>query len=93
MKEIPYPPQKKLLKRKGKSITQAKTNTPFLQTSSECLKLTFQIYQMKKKELNMKLGQLQDKISKASLSVSADLSNEFKCILETDQRKYYHSRV
>ena len=39
----------------------------------------------------MKLGQLQDKISKASLSVSADLSNEFKCIFETDQRKNYHS--
>ena len=36
----------------------------------------------------MKLGQLQGEISKASLPVSDDLSNEFKSIiLETDQRK------
>ena len=36
----------------------------------------------------MKLGQLQEEISKASLPVSADLSNDFKSIiLETDQRK------
>ena len=28
LKEIPYPPQKKL-KRKGNSITPAKTNAPF----------------------------------------------------------------
>ena len=34
---------------------------------------------MKNKELKMKLGQLQEQISKASLSVSADyLSNDFK---------------
>ena len=40
----------------------------------------------------MKLGQLQEKISKASLPVSADLSNDFKSIiLETDQRKNYPS--
>ena len=42
----------------------------------------------KQKELKMKLGQLQEEISKASLPVSADLSNDFKSIiLETDQRK------
>ena len=42
----------------------------------------------KQKELKVKLGQLQEEISKASLSVSADLSNDFKSIiLETDQRK------
>ena len=36
----------------------------------------------------MKLGQLQEEISKASLPVSADLSNDLKSIiLETDQRK------
>ena len=36
--------------------------------------------------MNLKLGQLQKKISKASLSVSADLSNDFKLIIiETDQ--------
>ena len=39
----------------------------------------------------MKLGQLQEKISKAPLPVSAYLSNDFKCILETDQRKNYPS--
>ena len=36
----------------------------------------------------MKLGQLQEEISKASSPVSADLSNYFKSIIfETDQRK------
>ena len=30
LKEMPYPPQKKLLKRKGNSITPAKANSPFL---------------------------------------------------------------
>ena len=36
----------------------------------------------------MKLGQLQEEISKASLPVSTDLSHDFKSIiLETDQRK------
>ena len=36
----------------------------------------------------MKLGELHEEISKASLPVSADLSNDFKSIiLETDQRK------
>ena len=78
LKEMQYPLQKKLLKRKGNSITQAKTNAPISQTSSEGLKLIIQ----------MKLGQLQDEISKASLPVSADLCNNFKSIiLETDQRK------
>ena len=43
---------------------------------------------MENKELKMKLGQLQEEISKASLPVSADLSNDFKSIiLENDQRK------
>ena len=47
---------------------------------------------MRNKELKMKLGQLQDEISKAYLSVSADLCNNFKSItLETDQRKMYPS--
>ena len=44
------------------------------------------------KELKMKLGQLQEEISKAFLPVNADLSNDFKSIiLETDQRKIYPS--
>ena len=47
---------------------------------------------MRNKELKMKLGQLQEQISKASLPVSADLSNDFQSIiLETDQRKIYPS--
>ena len=42
----------------------------------------------KQEQLKMKLGQLQEEISKASLPVSADLSNDFKSIIfETDQRK------
>ena len=77
-----------LLKRKGNSIAQAKANAPISQTSSEGLKLIIQTYQMRNKELKMKLGQLQDEISKAYLPVSADLCNNFKSIiLETDQRK------
>ena len=84
-KEMTYPPQKNLLKRKGNSITPAQTNAPISQTSSESLKL-------RNKELKMKLGQLQEEISKASLPVSADLCNNFKSIiLETDQRKLYPS--
>ena len=47
----------------------------------------------KQKELKMKLGQLQEDISKASLPVSADLNNDFKSIiLETEQRKIFASR-
>ena len=83
---MPYSPQKKLLKRKGNSITPAKANAPISQTSSEGLKLIIQTYQMRNKELKMKLGQLQEEISKASLPVSADLSNDFKLIIfETEQ--------
>ena len=42
----------------------------------------------KQKELKMKFGQLQEEIPKASLSVNADLSNNFESIIfETDQRK------
>ena len=79
---------KKLLKRKGNSITPAKTNAPISQTSSEHLKLTTQTYRIRNKELKMKLRQLQEEISKASLLASADLSNDSKTIiLETDQRK------
>ena len=41
---MPYPPQKKPLKRKGNSITPAKTNAQISQTSSECLILIIQTY-------------------------------------------------
>ena len=92
LKEMPYPPKKNLFKRKGNSITPEKTNAPVSQTSPEDLKLIIQTYQMRNKELKMKLGQLQDEISKASLPVSADLCNNFKSIiLETDKRKIYPS--
>ena len=40
----------------------------------------------------MELGQLQEEISKRSLPISADLSDDFtSIILETDQRKIYPS--
>ena len=42
----------------GLESTQAKTNAPISQTSSEDLKLITQTYQMRNKELKMKLGQL-----------------------------------
>ena len=62
------------------------------QPSSEDLKLKIQADQMRNKELKMKLGQLQEEISKASLPVSADLCSNFKSItLETNQRKLYSS--
>ena len=48
--------EKKLLKRKGNSITPAKTNSSISQTSSEGLKLIIQTYQIRNKELKLKLG-------------------------------------
>ena len=42
----------------------------------------------------MKLGQLQEDISKAYLPLSVDLSNGFKSItLEIDQNKFTHYEV
>ena len=78
----------KAILKKENNITPAETNAPISQTSSERLKSTIQTYRMRNKKLKMKLGQLQEEISKASLSVSTDLSHDFKSIiLETDQRK------
>ena len=86
LKGMPYPPPKKLLKRKENNITPAKTNAPISQTSSERLKLTLQTYWIRNNDLKMKLGQVQEEISKIFLTVRADLSNDFKSIiLETDQ--------
>ena len=48
---MPYPPQKKFVKRKGNSITPARTNAPISQISSQRLKLTIQTYLMRNKEL------------------------------------------
>ena len=70
---------------KKNSITPAKINASISQTSSEELELTIQTHQVRNRELKMKVRQLQEEISKASLPVSADLSNDFKSvILETD---------
>ena len=71
---MPYPTQKKLLKRKGNSVTPAQTNAPISQTSSEGLTL-------RNKELKMKFGQLQEEISEVSLPVSANLCNNFKSVM------------
>ena len=49
LKEMLYPPQKKLLKRKENNITPVKTNAPISQTSSERLKLTIQTDRMRDK--------------------------------------------
>ena len=42
-------PKKKLLKRKEKNITPAKTNAPISQTSSDCLKLAIQTHRIRNK--------------------------------------------
>ena len=89
---MPFHHKKNLLKRKENSITPAKTNASVSQISSEGLKLIIKSYQIRNKELKMKLGQLQEETSKASLPVRADLCNNYKpIILETDQRKIYPS--
>ena len=61
---MPYPPQKKLLKRKENNITPTKANAPISQTSSERLKLTNQTYRLRNKELKMKFGQFKRKYQK-----------------------------
>ena len=89
LKEMPYSTQKMLFKKKRKNYYTSK---------DKCLKFTnffrmpkIQTHQMRNKKLKMKLRQLQEKISKASLPVSADLNNDLKSILKTDQRKNYPS--
>ena len=89
LKEIPYSTQKMLFKKKRKNYYTSK---------DQCLKFTnffrmpkIQTHQMRNKKLKMKVRQLQEKISKASLPVSADLNNDLKSILKTDQRKNYPS--
>ena len=79
LKEIRYPP-KKAFKDKIKYYT----------SKDKCPNFTnfFRMPKINNSNLKMKLRQLQEEISKASLPVSADLSNDFKSILlETDQRK------
>ena len=55
LKEMPYPSQKSFQK-DTYIITPAKANAPFSQTFSEGLKFPIQTYQMRKKELKLKLG-------------------------------------
>ena len=78
LEEMPYPPQKRLLKRKRNNGTTAKTNAPI---PAECLKLKIETHRMRNEEFKMKLEQLQEEISKASLPLSANLSNDFKSII------------
>ena len=77
------------MKRKENSITPAKTNAPISKTSSERLKLTIETYHMKTKNLIMKLGQLQEEITKHLCQLMLILSNDLtSIILETGQKKY-----
>ena len=91
LKEIPYPP-KKAFKDKIKYYT-SKDKCPNFTNFFRMPKINnSNLSNEKQKELKMKLGQLQEEISKASLPVSADLCNNYKSIiLETDQRKIYPS--
>ena len=87
LKEIPYQPKKAFLK-KTKYYT-SKEKCPNFTNFFRMPKINnSNLSNEKQKELKMKLGQLQEEISKASLPVSADLSNDFKSIIfETDQKK------
>ena len=87
LKGIPYTP-KKTFKKKIKYNT-SKDKRPNFTNFFRMPKISnSNLSNEKQKELKMKLGQLQEEISKASLPVSADLSNDFKSIIfETDQRK------
>ena len=87
LKEILYPP-KKDFETKIKYYT-SKGKCPNFTNFFRMPKINnSNLSNEKQKELKMKLGQLQEEISKASLPIRADLSNDFKSIiLETDQRK------
>ena len=87
LKEIPYPP-KKAFKKKIKHYTSKDKCSSFTNFFRMPKISNSNLSNEKQKELKMKFGQLQEEISKASLPVSADLSNDFKSIIfETDQRK------
>ena len=87
LKEIPYPP-KKAFKDKIKYYT-SKDKCPNFTNFFRIPKINnSNLSNEKQKELKMKLGQLQEEMSKASLPVSGDLCNDFKSIIfETDKRK------
>ena len=85
LKEMPYPSQK----RKNKKYCTSKDKCPNFIDFFRTAKINnSNLSNARHKEFQMKLGQLQEEIPKASLPVSAALSNDFKSIiLETDQRK------
>ena len=89
LKEIFYPP-KKAFKKKIKYYT-GKDKFPSFKNFFRMPKVNnSNLSNEKQKELKIKLGQLQEEISKAPLPVSADLSNDFKSVIfETDQRKIW----
>ena len=86
LKEIPYQPNK-AFKKKTKYYT-SKYKCPNFTNFFRMHKINnSNLSNEKQKELKMKLGLLQVEISKASLPVSTDSSNDFKPIIfETDQR-------
>ena len=86
LKEIPYPP-KKTFKKIIKYYT-SKDKCPNFTNLFRMPKINNSNLSNEKQKSWKKLGQLQEEISKASLPVSADLSNDFiSIVLETDQRK------
>ena len=87
MKEIPHPP-KKAFKNKIKYYTSKYKYPNFTNFFRMSVINNSNLSNVKQKELKMKLGQLQEEISKASLPFSADLINDLNSIIyETDQRK------
>ena len=74
LKGMPYPPQKKAFKRKRKSYYTSKDQCPNLTNLIRRPKINNSNLSKRHKELKMKLGQLQEEISKATLPVGADLS-------------------
>ena len=69
----------------GLECTQAKTNAPISKTSSEDLKLITQTYQMRNKELKMKLGQLQERKYKKLVLIYATTINQLFWKLTKEQ--------
>ena len=87
LKEIPCP-SKKVFKNKIKYYTSKYKCPNFTYFFRMPIINNSHLSNEKQKELKMKLRRLEVEISKASLPVSADLSNNFKSIIfETDKRK------
>ena len=88
LKEMPYPPQKKLLKRKGNSIIPAKTNAPISQTSSERLKLTkekFTLYEVILKEQQKYLQSFINNSTYHPINHDADVTYETVNLFSSDK--------